>query len=131
MTLASRIKEVRQRAGISQQKMSEMIPASIAAYKRWEGGSVSPQVSEVIKIAQILNTTVAYLVGEEPAPTEPVVNVKEENITKTENVAAVLSYTGPCGEHLELPDTPENREIFRTIVTQMISRTGGPSCSEN
>lgn len=55
-------------------------------------------------------------------------NLKKENAktkkTASESVSPLcLSYTGINGDKLELPDTPENRELFQLLVTQMISNS--------
>jgi len=70
MSFAKRLKESRKRAGLTQPEFSEALGISLATVRRWEGGKTAPDGNQIGKIARILDTTGAYLMGEteEPGP---------------------------------------------------------------
>lgn len=73
--LALRAKELRDRAGLSQQKLAEVADVSIGTVRNLEQGKdedSAPSVANLRKIALALGVTVAALLGESPASSPPV-----------------------------------------------------------
>jgi len=63
--LAKRIKNLRIDLDLSQDAVAEMAQlSSRAVISRYENEKVIPDLVSLIKVANVLNTTVAYLIGE-------------------------------------------------------------------
>ena len=102
--------------------------------KRWDWGNTEPRAEELQKLAEALGTKSAYLLGEsdDPRPiksadkAEPLradinfepVN-KDDTARETSIDKGTLIYTFG-DKKLEVPNTPENAEIFWEIVKGLI-----------
>ena len=58
-----RIKDVRKRAGMTQQDLADYCGVSRPAVAQWEIGSTHPSTGRLIKVANALNVDPAYLLG--------------------------------------------------------------------
>lgn len=58
------LKSARERAGLSQGQLAEILGTSINTISRWENGQFSPDDETKLKLAQILNTSASFLLGE-------------------------------------------------------------------
>ena len=65
MTLGERIKAQRQRAGMSQEKVAELVGVSRQAVAKWESGQSAPNTENLFKLADIFGTKVDLLLEEE------------------------------------------------------------------
>lgn len=63
MEFSERLKELRKQAGLTQVDVAEKLGISQPAYASWERGVKKPTQENLVKIAQILNVSVDYLVG--------------------------------------------------------------------
>lgn len=63
MEFSERLKDLRKQAGLTQVDVAEELGISQPAYASWERGSKKPTQENLVKIAQILNVSVDYLVG--------------------------------------------------------------------
>ena len=76
MALSDRIKTCRQSAGLSQEKMAELVGVSRQAVTKWESGQTAPSTENLFRLAEILGTTVDFLLTEEekigPTPAEQI-----------------------------------------------------------
>ena len=61
MALGERIKECRQSAGMSQEKVAELVGVSRQAVTKWEVNQSSPNTENLFKLAEIFGTTVNLL----------------------------------------------------------------------
>ena len=68
MSLKERIKERRKRSGLTQPEFARAVHSSLATIRRWESGRTTPDGEKIKDIAQVLNTTGAYLMGETDNP---------------------------------------------------------------
>jgi transcriptional regulator with XRE-family HTH domain len=66
MTLGKRISTARERKGISQSRLSELLGVTRGTITRWENDTRTPDDETKRKIADILGVSVSYLMGEEP-----------------------------------------------------------------
>lgn len=55
---------MRKKAGLTQSALAELVGLSRQTFVRWEGGETSPDIDDVKKVASVLHTSVAYLIGE-------------------------------------------------------------------
>ena len=65
-----KLREARERAGISQKNLAQIIQVSPSRYNQWETGKYNPDTEMLILIAKALNTSVEYLIGntDDPSP---------------------------------------------------------------
>ena len=63
MEFAERLKTLRKQVKLTQTQIAEKLNISQQAYASWEHGAKKPTQENLVKIAQILNVTVDYLVG--------------------------------------------------------------------
>ncbi len=63
MEFSERLKTLRKQAQLTQVDVAEKLGISQPAYASWERGVKKPTQENLIKIAQILNVSVDYLVG--------------------------------------------------------------------
>lgn len=64
MTLGERIKTCRQQAGMSQEKVAELLGISRQAVTKWETNKSAPSTDNLFKLAEIFGTTVDFLLPE-------------------------------------------------------------------
>lgn len=81
-----KIKEARHAAGLKQKDVAQILNVTPATYSRYESGIIRPDPVMLIKISEILNTTVDYLLGRD-----------EINPNKLTN------YLGPVVENKKIP----------------------------
>ena len=62
--IINRLKECREKLGISKQETARRIGISQPAYLRYESGDRKPSLQTTKEIAKVLNTSVDYLIGE-------------------------------------------------------------------
>lgn len=65
MTLGERIRACRQRAGMSQEKVAELVGVSRQAVTKWEVDRSAPNTENLFKLAEIFGTTVDLLLTSE------------------------------------------------------------------
>lgn len=63
MEFAERLKTLRKQEKFTQVQIAEKLDISQQAYASWERGVKKPTQENLVKIAQILNVSVDYLVG--------------------------------------------------------------------
>ena len=67
MALGERIRQCRVDAHLSQEKVAELVGVSRQAVTKWETNQSAPSTDNLFKLAEILGTTVDFLVSPEPA----------------------------------------------------------------
>jgi len=65
MTFEEQIKHYRKQAGLSQEKMAEMIGVSRQAITKWENGAGTPDIANLISIADLFQISVDELLSNE------------------------------------------------------------------
>ncbi|AGK72139.1 Cro/CI family transcriptional regulator [Streptococcus cristatus] len=63
MGFSERLKESRKQARLTQVEIAEKLGISQPAYASWERGTKKPTQENLVKLAQVLNVTIDYLVG--------------------------------------------------------------------
>lgn len=67
MTLGEKIKSLRKGLGMSQEKLAELMGISRQAVAKWENGQSAPSTANLFKLAEMLNTTTAFLLADDDA----------------------------------------------------------------
>lgn len=70
MTFGERLRKCR-KGRLNQEELASLIGVHINTISRWENGSRSPDTEMLQKLAQALNTTTGYLLGETDDPARP------------------------------------------------------------
>lgn len=68
MALGDRIKECRQAAHLSQEKVAELVGVSRQAVTKWEANQSAPNTENLFRLAEVLGTTVDFLITAETDP---------------------------------------------------------------
>ncbi|WP_455441249.1 helix-turn-helix domain-containing protein [Streptococcus parasanguinis] len=76
MEFSERLKKLRKDAGLTQVDVAEKLGISQPAYASWERGIKKPTQENLVKIAQILNVSVDYLVGNSENKDEDLDNIE-------------------------------------------------------
>ena len=58
-----RLKEMRQKSGLTQQEVADLININRGSYSNWENGKREPNFDNLIKLAELLNVSVDKLLG--------------------------------------------------------------------
>lgn len=76
MEFSERLKNLRKNAGLTQVDVAEKLGVSQPAYASWERGIKKPTQNNLVKIAQILNVSVDYLVGNSEEKSDNLDNIE-------------------------------------------------------
>jgi transcriptional regulator with XRE-family HTH domain len=90
-TVGKRIKKCRENCNLSQEQLAAIMEkAGKATISNWETGRNEPTLTEFKKLAEVLKTTVSYLIGEMPMfeePRENYVLVKKDDLIELQRKA--------------------------------------------
>ncbi|WP_455441968.1 helix-turn-helix domain-containing protein [Streptococcus salivarius] len=92
MEFSERLKDLRKQAELTQVDVAEKLGISQPAYASWERGVKKPTQENLVKIAQILNVSVDYLVGNSEEKTDELDNIEllfrmnSNGLTKEEKI---------------------------------------------
>ena len=76
MEFSERLKELRKKANFTQVEVAEKLEISQPAYASWERGVKKPTQENLVKIAQVLNVSVDYLVGNSEEKSDELDNIE-------------------------------------------------------
>ena len=76
MEFSERLKDLRKQAGLTQVDVAERLGISQPAYASWERGAKKPTQENLVKIAQVLNVSVDYLVGNSEDKSDELDNIE-------------------------------------------------------
>ena len=76
MEFSERLKELRKKANFTQVEVAEKLGISQPAYASWERGAKKPTHDNLVKIAQILNVSVDYLLGNSEEKSDDLDNIE-------------------------------------------------------
>jgi len=134
MELKDKIKNLR-KGKFSQEELAALLKVSYVTISRWENGSMTPTMKYIPQLAEALNTTSAYLLGEtddprpaaskgeadtkaqaQPEPEQLLIEDKGAGYKDVSASRGVLEYEFKDGRKIKLPDTSDNRAFFQKIV---------------
>ena len=76
MEFSERLKELRRKSNFTQVEVAEKLGISQPAYASWERGVKKPTQENLVKIAQVLDVTVDYLVGNSDSTEDELDNIE-------------------------------------------------------
>ena len=121
MSLGDRISELRTAAGMSQLELSRQMEVSRQAVSKWESDQSSPDASNLIRLAEVLDTDIEYLTtgrrtyGRRP----PVVIKTTETVEKVVEKPVVQVVEKVVEKIIEKPvvqtvEKPVIKKVYRT-----------------
>jgi SOS-response transcriptional repressor LexA len=147
MTLGKRIREKRKAKGLSGQQLGDVFGISRSSVSDWERGATRPDPDKLVRLADALNTTVEYLLGNNDVKqsviltpkADPKRKVTDVNVTDAAQPASrlpVISWAqaGEWGEKvnaMDLGDTvewvasPYPGEFVLRVVGESMFNPGG------
>lgn len=121
MSIGERIIELRKAAGISQVELSKILEVSRQAVSKWENDLANPDVSNLIQLADILDTDLEYLAtgrrtyGRRPPvvirTTETVEKIIEKPVIQVQETIVERIVETPVVQVVEKPVT---KKVYRT-----------------
>ena len=123
MFFAEKLRQLR-KGKYSQEELSALLKVSPITVSRWENGAMMPTAKNISKLAQLLDTTAAYLLGDTDDPSPAHVSREEpEPSTVEKRNNGYLIYKD--GERLvELPPTPEGYALIEKFMMQKHAASG-------
>lgn len=106
MEFSERLKNLRKQAHLTQTDVAEKLGISQQAYASWERGVKKPTQENLVKIAQILDVSIDYLVGNSDK------SVKEDELDNVELLFRMNS------KGL----TEEEKEIFKKELIEFMEK---------
>lgn len=76
MAFAERLKELRKQAHLTQVELAKRLGIGQSSYADWERGKKKPTQDNLVKIAQVLNVSVDYLVGNSKEKSDDLDNIE-------------------------------------------------------
>lgn len=118
MSIGERISDLRKSKNISQEQLARYLGISRQAVSKWENDLSSPDTLNLIKLADLLETEVAYLAtGQKPVYTHPVyvdkVQVVEREVPVS--VEKIVEVPVPVERIVEVEKIVE-RPVVRKLV---------------
>lgn len=127
--IGNRITILRTRKGITQKKLAQLSNITEASLSRYENGLREPKINTLIKLSDVLDSTVDYLIGKTDIENGVIVN----KLTIPEKLRDIKTEYLLIARDLEkLRISPKDVNNFITIITNHSSRTNSElSFSEN
>ena len=125
MSLGDRIAELRSVAGMSQLELSRQMEVSRQAVSKWESDQSSPDASNLIRLAEVLDTDIEYLTtgrrtyGRRP----PVVIKTTETVEKVVEKPVIQVVEKVVEKIVEKPvvqtvEKPVIKKVYRTKIVR-------------
>ena len=94
---SQKIRTLRRKDELSQQKVSEALGVPLPTYSNWEQGRAVPSIHMLPKIAKFFNITIDELMGVEPADVEARIRQRVGDMTpdQREKLASLLESVFP------------------------------------
>lgn len=122
MSLGERITELRKAAGISQYELAKDMEVSRQAVSKWETDQSNPDASNLIRLAEILDTDIEYLTtgrrtyGRRPPVVIKTVETVEKIVEKpvVQVVEKVVEKVIPSPPVIQTIEKPVIKKVYRT-----------------
>ena len=127
-TFGQRLKTLRKKAGLTQEKLAELVDVSLMTVRRWETMQRSPRMDEIKKISTALNISEDTLFyepnNEKWILTIKIADDKKEVIHLSQNVPVISNFEiTPYGGNFLVSASwhlLEDENAFQDLLTQLI-----------
>ena len=96
MTIGERIKQLRKKNDLTQEKLADYLCVSYQAVSKWECGLSSPDLALIVPLAKLLNVTTDELLGAVPENNDTRYAELKENYDKTFKSGDLLARLAVC-----------------------------------
>lgn len=118
MNIGERIKERRLELGMTQEELADKVGFKTrASVSRLEGGDRNIPISKLKKLAEVLDTTIGYLMGMEDNSGTITTNIGNHNITN----ANTNSFNGNSGTMKEAIEFIDKDSALHTIMDLLLT----------
>ncbi len=146
MNIAEKIKKCRKSNGLTQLELAQAIGVSPMTVRRWEWSERNPDISIMPKLAEALNTSVAYLMGLDES--EKMKAQKQELLTLATNIANEnIDLKAPITAGMDnnniiitdwgakrtysFPNNEEGRKLFLSVFASSLKGSGSALVSNS
>lgn len=84
MQIGEKIKSLRKQNNFTQEELASALHVARSTIIAWEKGSYAPEGDNLKNVARVLNTSIAYLLGETEITSQPSTPAPDENRSKTQ-----------------------------------------------
>lgn len=126
MSIGERIRKLREARRLTQGELADMINGDGNTISRWERNKLGVGATNVMKLAQALETSTDYLLGKTDDPSPNYENTQESTPAPVETMPytqeqinkGMLVYTLSNGERIELPPIKESYDFLRDMAVR-------------
>lgn len=136
LSLGDKIKFLRKKKCMTQRQLAEKIPVSFSTFRRWEKNKHYPDVKDIIRLAEILDTTITYLMEDKETQNQEnfdtqrlkILNLArdianddielKESITggSTKNRDMFIIHDNNTNTEFYIPNTPDGRKLLTDFL---------------
>ena len=126
MIFPERLKQLRQKKGLTQQEIADLVHVNRVTYTNWEKGKREPSFENLVKLASVLGTSTDYLLG----TSDNYIDLEDFEITKliqdkvTNIKIGLLIAAKETGLSLEqlaelLPKNDDEKEFISLVIQSL------------
>ena len=119
------IKQLRKDKGLTQEQLAEIVGVSLQTIRRWEWGTTTPNSTLLTKLAQALDTTPEFLLGDTlqdelfSDPQIQLIPTQSRASQETNTGMAILTLEN--GRKIEAPATPEGYAFLKDLFAMSLA----------
>lgn len=136
MIFPERLKQLRQKKGLTQQEIADLVHVNRVTYTNWEKGKREPSFENLVKLASILGTSTDYLLGTsdnyidledfetliKKLPEEEITKLIQDKVTDIKvGLLIAANETGLSLEQLAelLPKNDDEKEFISLVIQSL------------
>ncbi|MDO5116833.1 MAG: helix-turn-helix transcriptional regulator [Synergistaceae bacterium] len=119
MDISEKIRMLRKEKGLTQAMLAESLDVARSTVIAWEGNRCLPEGENLKSIARVLDTTVAFLLGESAAPA-PVPALSERGDGRVQGAASIILKLSEARYMLETLDEESDASDVH-IIDELVS----------
>ena len=136
MIFPERLKQLRQKKGLTQQEIADLLHVNRVTYTNWEKGKREPSFENLVKLASVLGTSTDYLLGTsdnyidledfetliKKLPEEEITKLIQDKVTNIKiGLLIAAKETGLSLEQLAelLPKNDDEKEFISLVIQSL------------
>jgi transcriptional regulator, cro/CI family len=136
MIFPERLKQLRQKKGLTQQEIADLVHVNRVTYTNWEKGKREPSFENLVKLASVLGTSTDYLLGTsdnyidledfetliKKLPEEEITKLIQDKVTNIKiGLLIAAKETGLSLEQLAelLPKNDDEKEFISLVIQSL------------
>lgn len=147
MIFPERLKQLRQKKGLTQQEIADLVHVNRVTYTNWEKGKREPSFENLVKLASVLGTSTDYLLGTsdnyidledfetliKKLPEEEITKLIQDKVTNIKmGLLIAAKETGLSLEQLAelLPKNDDEKEFISLVIRSLKENLSSSKKSE-